>query len=68
MGRRNRNARNKIYTTVMSIPLSKPVLRVVDAPKRIKKAGQALYNPSLGRLRAWADPFTGVTGMIGVAY
>jgi len=42
----------------LQIEQTKPVLRIVDAPQMTR--GESLrhyraYNPSIGRLRAWAD-------------
>lgn len=51
-------------------PITTQVLRVIDKPATIKlKRGLLLpYNPSVGRLRAWADPFKEINGTIGVLY
>jgi len=68
MGRRNSNARSIIYTRSMSIPTTRIILRMVDAPRHIKTMRQRYYDPSVGKLRAWADPFLGIYGTIGVAY
>ena len=68
MGRRKSNARVIVYTKSMSIAITEPILHMVDAPRRIQVARERLYNPSVGKLRAWADPLKGFNGMIGGAY
>lgn len=46
---------------------TKSIIRTVDM-KNIRLRGKGLIDPSVGKLRAWADPFRGVNGVIGVSY
>ncbi len=68
MGRRKYNARRIVYTRAMSIATSKPLLQIVDAPGYIRVMRERYYDPSIGRLRAWAEPLTGGSLAIGLCY
>lgn len=64
MNRRNSNAKVMVYIKSISLPKSKPVLYIVAGTQRFKAASKRLYNPSVGKLRAWADPFRDTIGII----
>lgn|GEM_PF-3111038 len=68
MGKRISKARFIASAKGWLKPAANPVSIAADKPKSVKSKRGPLfaYNPSVGRLRAWADPLKGVQGIIGV--
>ena len=64
MSRRNSNARVIVYIKSMLIPATKQAIQIADAPERFKAVRECLYNPSIGKLRAWADPWRRANGIM----
>ncbi len=67
MGRKKANASRTVYNRIMMIPGAKSVYSLAASAKRIKLKGAGLINPSVGKLRAWADPVKGVSIVMGVS-
>lgn len=68
MGRKNTKGKRIVYNKRLLIHTRNLIFRIVYNSGNLKIKGEGLVNPSVGKLRAWADPFRGVNVVIGVAY
>lgn len=68
MGSKNTKGRRIVYNKLLLIPARNLIFRIVHNSDNIKLKGEGLIDPSVGKLRAWADPFRGVNVVIGVSY